>query len=617
VYPVRLETPSGISNVLLFTVGTFPEMAEEESSPYGRPNRNDTIETAESVPSSPVVVNGTLRGPERDVFRVQGKAGERRVFEVEARRCGSAIDPVLLILDGSGKQLARSDDAPGAGLDARVDFTFPRDGNYFVEVHDARFSTQNQNFYRLKMGAYTYADGIFPLGGRRGEAVEVSLFGGNLKSPIKATADLRKSGPDQQFAEVGVTGSPALPLLFAISDLPELIEPAENAVSIPSVINGRLNQPAEIRRYTFKADPGEKLLFEMQARELGTSRLEAVITAYDERGKKIDSAGDKPVLEDVFTVQGTSRTSNDPFLNVEVPKDSHAITITVEDLARRGGPFYSYRLMSRRQPEDFRLMVTSPYVNVPKGGSAIVTITADRRGYDGPIRLAIPDLPKGITVEGGTIPREYLGPNNIRAASPRGVLTLTADPGAELTARQLVVWGEGKLADGTVLRRRAQGTGLLVDIAGATEQGVVDRQRPFTAPWLSFELPAATADPPPATLEVRLTATKQEEEGARYEYEYKWRIRTPGAQPVRNLDVDVVGARDLRVTDQKRSPGEDPETIMGTFRVSTTKATDAGSYDMVVSGRLNVAGRQQIIVSRPLVFEVAPGSAPNNVASTH
>ena len=125
-----------------------------------------------------MVVNGTLRGPERDVYRVSGKAGERRVFELEARRCGSAIDPVLRILDGSGKQLARSDDAPGAGLDARLDFTFPSEGNYYVEVTDARFSTQAQNFYRLKMGAYRYADGIFPLGGRRGERVPVTFFGG-------------------------------------------------------------------------------------------------------------------------------------------------------------------------------------------------------------------------------------------------------------------------------------------------------------------------------------------------------------------------------------------------------------------------------------------------------
>jgi hypothetical protein len=615
VYPIRLETPAGISNVLLFTAGTFPEITEEESRPYGRPNQNDTIETAEAVPRPPVVVNGTLRGPERDVFRVYGKAGERRVFEVEARRCGSAIDPELRILDSSGKQLARSDDAPGAGLDARIDFTFPRDGNYYVEVHDARFSAQEQNFYRLKMGSYPYAEGIFPLGGRRGEAAAVTFFGGSLSSPAQAVADLRRAGPEDQFAAVALPGSPALPFLFAVNDLPELMEPAEDAVSLPGVINGRLARAGQINRYRFKAEPGEKLLFELQARELGASRLSGVITAYDERGKKIDSAGDKPLPEDPFAVQGTSRTSGDPFLNVEVPKDSHAITITIEDLAQRGGPLYGYRLIARRQPEDFRLTVASPYVNIPKGGTVMVTVVADRRGYDGPIQLLIPDPPKGIKVEGGMIPREYVGTNNVRSASPRGVLTLTAEAATELPPTQLVIWGEAKLADGRVLRRRAHGTGMVVDVAGATAQGVVDRQRPLTAPWLGLDLPVAAGEPAVATLEVRPAGVKQMQEGARYEYQYEWHIRAPGARPARNLEVDIVGARDIRITDMKRSPEEEPGVIAGSFNVSTTKATDPVRYDMIVTGRLTIDGREERIVSRPIPFEVRPGSASNDVAS--
>jgi hypothetical protein len=147
VYPVRLEAPTGISNLLLFSVGTFPELTEQESLPYSEPNRNDTIENSEFVQTVPVTMNGTLKGAERDLFRVYGKAGETRIFEVESRRCGSAIDPVLRILDGSGNQLTRSDDAPGAGLDARVEFKFPREGYYYVEVRDSRFSTQVQNFY--------------------------------------------------------------------------------------------------------------------------------------------------------------------------------------------------------------------------------------------------------------------------------------------------------------------------------------------------------------------------------------------------------------------------------------------------------------------------------------
>ena len=70
VYPIRIESANGISNVLLFTVGTFPEVTEEESQPYARPNRNDTIETAEPIPPAPVTVNGTLRGPEQKRGRV-------------------------------------------------------------------------------------------------------------------------------------------------------------------------------------------------------------------------------------------------------------------------------------------------------------------------------------------------------------------------------------------------------------------------------------------------------------------------------------------------------------------------------------------------------------------
>ena len=88
VYPVRIAGATGISNILLFSVGSFPEVAEEESGMYSRPNRNDSIETAQPVQSVPVVLNGTLRGPERDLYRVYGKAGERRVFEVDAGRCG-------------------------------------------------------------------------------------------------------------------------------------------------------------------------------------------------------------------------------------------------------------------------------------------------------------------------------------------------------------------------------------------------------------------------------------------------------------------------------------------------------------------------------------------------
>jgi hypothetical protein len=609
VYPIRIETAVGISNVLLFTVGTFPEAVEEESQPYSKPNRNDSIETAEAVRAAPVTLNGTLRGAERDIFRISGKAGERRVFEVEARRCGSAVDPVLRILDGSGKQLARADDSPGAGLDPRIDFTFPAEGFYYVEVTDARFSTQAQNFYRLKMGAYTYAESIFPLGGPRGKQVSVTFSGGRAGAGVATTVDLSKIDPRAAFTLASLPDSGALPMVFAVSDLPELTKPKEGLLPVPSVVNARLDSPKEVDRYQVKVDPGDKLLFELQARDLGTSRLEGVITVYDAAGKKLDSAGDKPLPEDVFAVQGTSRTSNDPFLNFTVPAGLHEIAVTVEDLALRGGPLYGYRLITRRQAEDFTLSLGSAYLNVPGGGTAMITVGADRRGWDGPIQLTVPNLPKGVTVEGGMIPREFIDANNTRSFNRRAVMTLTAAPGVEFAPQDLEVWGEAKLSDGTVLKRRARGPGLLVDVNGATAQGVVDRQRSLTAPWLDMELPVALAETAQATLEVHESGVKVMEEGVRHEYSYTWKLRGKGMPP-KNVEVDVVGVRDVRVIDFKSAD----DHMTGTFAATTTKATDPGHYNLYVSGKVKMDDGDVAVVSPVIPFDVTGGTT--SVASS-
>ena len=63
VYPIRLETPSGISNILLFTLGTYPESHEEESQPGSLPNRNDSIESrVASLVLSLLVASHSHRG---------------------------------------------------------------------------------------------------------------------------------------------------------------------------------------------------------------------------------------------------------------------------------------------------------------------------------------------------------------------------------------------------------------------------------------------------------------------------------------------------------------------------------------------------------------------------
>ena len=331
VYPIRVVTTEGISNVQLFTVGAFPEIPEDESRPGALPNTNDSMEDAQPLPPPPFTLNGTLRGPERDMFRLSAKAGEKRVIEVEARRCGSAIDPLLEILDANGRVIARSEDAPLLGLDARVEVAFPRDGDYYVVVRDSRFSTQTANFYRLKVGSYSYPREVFPLGGRRGELVETSL------GPEKIKMDLRNVGSNVRQVFVNVPGSPALPVPFAVGDDPEINGPVGDAtISLPVTINARLANAGQVDRYTLRVPPSRAMTFRIQARELGTSKLMAVITARDEKGNVLGRSGDEPLAEDLFNVN-QSRTAGDPMLRLQTPAGVNQVTVTVEDLgaARR------------------------------------------------------------------------------------------------------------------------------------------------------------------------------------------------------------------------------------------------------------------------------------------
>ena len=107
---------------------------------------------------------------------------------------------------------------------ARIDFTFPREGNYYVEVHDSRFSKQTQNFYRLKMGNYAYADGIFPAGRQARRSHRGDIFRIESQDTGKdITVDLSNLSAEDRVTTISLPGSPVLPVTFAVSDLPELI----------------------------------------------------------------------------------------------------------------------------------------------------------------------------------------------------------------------------------------------------------------------------------------------------------------------------------------------------------------------------------------------------------
>ncbi len=592
-YAVRVETPDGISNVSLFTVGEFPHVEEAESAAGEEEQSpsNDFPELAQAV-ETPVTIDGRLRGPERDLFRFHAEQGEKLVLEVEAHRIGSAIDPRLELLDARGRPLARSGDARGLGVDSRLEFEFPAAGDYFAVVHDERFSEQKADFYRLTIARYAYADGVFPLGWRRGESVRAEFYGGNLAGPAAAEIDLANVNASETW--VPVPHSPAR-LHFLAGDDPETFEDDIGKAALPeaTVVNGRILQAGEVDRYRLPVEPGENWSLELRSGELPGSELYGVLTVSHE-GEALATAGRYAGDPSPYVISTTGQTASYPFINLEVPPGGDELTVAVEDLLQRGGPAHGYRLTARRQGADFLASLDAPFVNIPARGSALVNVTVERRGYNGAIDLFLENPPEDIAVEGGHIP-PVSGLGSTRPRFAKGTLTLSAKPGARLGAMNLVVRAQGVGKDGSVIERRAEGPGLRVAAAGKGRDLL-------TAAWLGYDLPARLVSEQPAAVEFLMPRAIRVVRGGK-QHVARWAVHLRGdASLAKPVEVPRnAGSLRLRV-DKDRS-----KAAKGEFLIFPHERTGLGKMDFNLAAQVRVGGRTRTVYSAPLELEVVDG----------
>jgi len=122
--------------------------------------------------------------------------------------------------------------------------------------------------------------------------------------------------------------------------------------------------------------------------------------------------------------------------------------VRVEDIAGNGGAGYVYHLDVRPTTPDFAISVTPDNPNVGRGGTVLLEVTLQRRvGFTEPIRLAVENLPPGITASEGAI----LSSTGVT----EGYITLTAAPDAELTHRVVQVVGSVITTAGNEYQRAA------------------------------------------------------------------------------------------------------------------------------------------------------------------
>lgn len=112
---------------------------------------NDGFRTAQAI-VLPVVIEGTIGRPKDvDLFRFEGKKGQKLSAEVLASRYGSPLDAILTLYDAKGEQIASNDDFAKEHRDAKIEMTLPAAGVYYLSLIDAHDTGSALHVYRLKV----------------------------------------------------------------------------------------------------------------------------------------------------------------------------------------------------------------------------------------------------------------------------------------------------------------------------------------------------------------------------------------------------------------------------------------------------------------------------------
>ena len=455
---LRVATPQGLSNPLVFCVGQLPEFTEKESISVVQPNANQPAQVQISQPPTdmpitlPATVNGrikpglprpqaqaragqTFTPGEADRYRFQARKGQELVIAASARELipylADAVpgwfQAVLTLYDAGGNELAYDDDYR-FHPDPVIHYAVPKDGEYSVEIRDAIYRGREDFVYRISIGELPFVTSAFPLGGRAGSKTTVQLTGWNLPSN-KTTVDTKHPL--------------ATPAAFMVDTLPEAFEKEPNnspaaaqRVKLPVTMNGRIDRPGDWDVFRFQGRAGQAIVAEVYARRLD-SPLDSVLKLTDAKGTQL-------AFNDDYDDPGAGLETHhaDSRILATLPANG-TYCLYLGDAQQKGGPEYAYRLRISAPRPDFDLRVTPSCINVNGGMTIPITVHALRKdGFSGDIALALKGAPKGFTLIGGLLPA---GRDEVR-------LTLTVPPQPQPEPLSLTLEGRATIQGREVSR---------------------------------------------------------------------------------------------------------------------------------------------------------------------
>jgi hypothetical protein len=418
---IRLGTPNGLSNPLVFEVGDLPEFsalpakapnpeADRIRERFGRQPANPKTKSDRRV-TLPATVNGQIMSGEVDRIRFAARRGQRLVAAASARALipylADAVpgwfQATLALHDSTGKELAYDDDYR-FNPDPVLYLEIPKDGEYSIEIKDAIYRGREDFVYRITLGELPFVTSIFPLGAPAGVTTSVELKGWNL--PVTNLTRAVNYG-EPGIYEICVTNGGHISNLmpFAVDTLKECREQEPNNTAetaqrftLPIIVNGRISKPGDLDVFSFAGQAGEEVVAEVNARRLN-SPLDSVLRLTDASRRQIAFNDDNPDKG-----AGLETHHADSYLCATLPA-SGTYYVHLGDTQQHGGEDYTYRLRLSAPEPDFALRVVPSSLSIRGGATIPLTVFALRKdGFTNQITLKMKDAPRGFELSGARIP---------------------------------------------------------------------------------------------------------------------------------------------------------------------------------------------------------------------
>ena len=181
-HEVRLRGLFGVSNPRTFRVDSLPEVAEAEP--------NNTPGAAQPLEINQIVNARADGGGDVDIYKIPVTAGQTITIRTEAARIDSLMQPVLQVMDDTGRRIKRVRRA--LDQEASVVVTSDKDQTLTVRIHDTVYGGGHTYPYRLTVDTRPLVDFVWPPVVPSGAASAVALYGRHL--PGGEPTDLRING---------------------------------------------------------------------------------------------------------------------------------------------------------------------------------------------------------------------------------------------------------------------------------------------------------------------------------------------------------------------------------------------------------------------------------------